>query len=455
MTLGVVILAAGRGTRMCSDLPKVLHPLAGQPLLAHVLNAAATLDAAQQVVVFGHGGAQVPAAFAARAECAWVEQAEQRGTGHAVLLALPALAEVERVLVLYGDVPLITPPTLRRLLAASLTTGLALLTAEVCDPSGYGRIVRDPAGRVLRIVEDKDATSTERDINEINTGFLVAERTQLADWLARIGTDNAQGEYYLTDIVALAAQDGVAIASTRPGSWAEVTGVNDRVQLAELERIYQRSAAEQLMRSGVTLADPARFDLRGTLHAERDVSVDVNVIIAGEVWLASGVRVGANCVLKDCRIGAGTEIFPNCVIEGATVGANARIGPFARLRPAAQLADDTHVGNFVEIKKTTLGRGSKANHLSYLGDAEIGAGVNIGAGTITCNYDGVNKSLTQIGDDAFIGSNTALVAPVSVGAGATIGAGSVITTVAPAHQLTLSRSRQTTIDGWRRPQKKT
>ncbi len=453
MTLGVVILAAGRGTRMCSDLPKVLHPLAGQPLLAHVLNAATTLDAAQQVVVFGHGGAQVPAAFAER-DCIWVEQAEQRGTGHALMLALPVLLpEVTQVLVLYGDVPLITPATLRRLVASSVHTGLALLTAEVCNPSGYGRIVRDHTGRLLRIVEEKDATLAEREIHEINTGFLVAERTQLAAWLAQIGTNNAQGEYYLTDIVALAAQDGVTIASTRPGCLTEVTGVNDRVQLAELERFYQRATAEDLMRSGVTLADPARFDLRGTLHAERDVHLDINVIIEGEVWLGSGVRVGANCVLKDCRIGAGTEIFPNCVLDGATVGANARIGPFARLRPAALLADDTHVGNFVEIKKTTLGRGSKANHLTYLGDADIGAGVNIGAGTITCNYDGVNKSLTQIGDDAFIGSNTALVAPVSIGAGATIGAGSVITRSAPAAQLTLARTRQTTLAGWQRPQK--
>lgn len=454
MTLGVVILAAGRGTRMCSNLPKVLHPLAGQPLLAHVLNAAATLDAAQQVVVFGHGGAQVPAALAER-DCTWVEQVEQRGTGHAVQLALPALApSVERVLVLYGDVPLITSATLRRLLTVSANTALGLLTAELCNPTGYGRIVRNHAGRVLRIVEQRDATLAEQEISEVNTGFLVADRAQLTDWLARIKNDNAQGEFYLTDVIALAAQDGITVASTQPGCLVEVTGVNDRVQLAELERIYQHQAAEKLMRSGVSLADPARFDLRGTLHADSDVSLDINVIIEGEVRLATGVRVGPNCVLKNCSIGANTEIFANCVIEGAEVGANARIGPFARLRPAAQLADDTHVGNFVEIKKTTLGRGSKANHLSYLGDAEIGAGVNIGAGTITCNYDGVNKSLTQIGDAAFIGSNTALVAPVKVGAGATIGAGSVISRDAPAQQLTLTRSRQTTIPSWQRPQKK-
>ncbi|PQJ94858.1 bifunctional UDP-N-acetylglucosamine diphosphorylase/glucosamine-1-phosphate N-acetyltransferase GlmU [Chromatium okenii] len=453
MTLGVVILAAGLGKRMCSKLPKVLHPLAGKPLLAHVLDATNSLAAERCVVVFGHGGAQVQTALAGY-DCVWVEQAQQQGTGHAVMQAMPALADVDRVLVLYGDVPLITPATLRRLITVSANTALGVLTAELCNPTGYGRIVRNHAGRVLRIVEQRDATLAEQEISEVNTGFLVADRAQLADWLARIKNDNAQSEFYLTDVIALAAQDGVVIASAQPSSLAEVTGVNDRVQLAELERVYQHDAAENLMRSGVSLADPARFDLRGTLHADSDVSLDINVIIEGEVRLATGVRVGPNCVLKNCSIGANTEIFANCVIEGAEVGANARIGPFARLRPAAQLADDTHVGNFVEIKKTTLGRGSKANHLSYLGDAEIGAGVNIGAGTITCNYDGVNKSLTQIGDAAFIGSNTALVAPVKVGAGATIGAGSVISRDAPAQQLTLTRSRQTTIPSWQRPQKK-
>ncbi|MBK1693513.1 UDP-N-acetylglucosamine diphosphorylase/glucosamine-1-phosphate N-acetyltransferase [Chromatium weissei] len=453
MTLGVVILAAGLGKRMCSKLPKVLHPLAGKPLLAHVLDAANSLAADCQVVVFGHGGAQVQAALADY-NCVWVKQETQQGTGHALMQALPALANVDRVLVLYGDVPLISSATLRRLLAISANAALGLLTAELCNPSGYGRIIRDPAGRVLRIVEQRDATLAEQEISEVNTGFLVADQTWLASWLAQIKNDNAQGEYYLTDVVALAARDGVAIASTQPGCLAEVTGINDRVQLAELERIYQHHAAEELMRAGVTLADPARFDLRGVLHAASDVSLDINVIIEGEVRLATGVRVGSNCVLKNCSIGENTEIFANCVIDGAEVGANARIGPFARLRPAAQLADDTHVGNFVEIKKTTLGRGSKANHLTYLGDAEIGAGVNIGAGTITCNYDGVNKSLTQIGDAAFIGSNSALVAPVSIGAGATIGAGSVISRDAPAQQLTLSRSRQTTIPSWSRPQKK-
>ncbi|SDX46368.1 bifunctional UDP-N-acetylglucosamine pyrophosphorylase / Glucosamine-1-phosphate N-acetyltransferase [Allochromatium warmingii] len=453
MKTGIVILAAGQGKRMRSRQPKVLHPLAGQPLLAHVLTAARALNPARIVVVHGHGGEQVRAALT-DADCIWVEQAEQRGTGHAVIQAMPTLTDLDRVLVLYGDVPLIAPETLRRLVALASTTPLAVLTAELTDPSGYGRILRDAAGQVVRIVEDKDATPDERSIREINTGFLVADRAHLASWLEQIDDHNAQGEYYLTDVIALAARDGVAVATTQPAALHEVAGVNDRVQLAELERIYQRQQAESLMRSGVTLADPTRFDLRGQLDAEPDVFIDINVIIAGRVRLAAGVRIGPNCVLTDCDIGAETEILANCVIESAQVGANARIGPFARLRPEARLADDTHVGNFVEIKKTQLGRGSKVNHLTYLGDAEVGAGVNVGAGTITCNYDGVNKSKTQIGDGAFIGSNTALVAPVTVGAGATIGAGSVITRDAPAEQLTVSRAKQMTLAGWQRPRKR-
>lgn len=453
MKLGVVILAAGLGKRMRSALPKVLHPIAGKPLLAHVLDAANLIGAERRVVVFGHGGEQVQAALSGH-DCRWVEQAEQRGTGHAVIQAMPALADMDRVLVLYGDVPLIEADTLQRLIAASADTSLGLLTDDLPDPTGYGRILRDADGRVTRIVEEKDATPAERTIREINTGFLIADRTCLDRWLARIGNDNAQGEYYLTDVVALAAAEDVAIATARPAASHEVSGVNDRVQLAELERIHQRQAAERLMRAGVTLADPARFDLRGVLHAEPDVSLDINVIVEGEVRLAAGVRVGPNCLLKDCVIGPGAEILANCVIDGAMVGANAQIGPFARLRPEARLAADTHVGNFVEIKKTTLGTGSKVNHLTYLGDAEVGAGVNVGAGTITCNYDGVNKSKTRIGDGAFIGSNSALVAPVNVGAGATIGAGSVIARDAPPEQLTLTRARQVTVEKWRRPLKK-
>ncbi|NVZ07727.1 bifunctional UDP-N-acetylglucosamine diphosphorylase/glucosamine-1-phosphate N-acetyltransferase GlmU [Allochromatium humboldtianum] len=453
MKTGVVILAAGQGKRMRSRRPKVLHPLAGRPLLAHVLAAARALDPARIVVVHGHGGELVRAALADE-DCLWVEQAEQRGTGHAVIQAMPALTDMDRVLVLYGDVPLITPETLERLVALAGPTPLAVLTAELDDPNGYGRILRDAEGRVVRIVEDKDATSDERAIREINTGFLVADHARLVSWLDRIDDDNAQAEYYLTDVIELAAREGVSIATTQPEDLHEVAGVNDRVQLAELERIHQRRQAESLMRSGVTLADPVRFDLRGRLDAEPDVFIDVNVVIEGEVRLGSGVSVGPNCVLKDCVIGPDTQIQANCVIESAEVGANARIGPFARLRPEARLADDTHVGNFVEIKKTQVGRGSKINHLTYLGDAEIGAGVNVGAGAITCNYDGVNKFETRIGDGAFIGSNTALVAPVEVGAGATIGAGSVVTREAPAEQLTVARARQVTIPGWKRPAKK-
>ncbi|NEV61399.1 bifunctional UDP-N-acetylglucosamine diphosphorylase/glucosamine-1-phosphate N-acetyltransferase GlmU [Thiorhodococcus minor] len=453
MKLGVVILAAGLGKRMRSSLPKVLHPLAGRPLLGHVLDAAQRLEPARIVVVHGHGGDRVKAAFADQ-DCIWIEQSEQRGTGHAVIQALPAVEGLDQVLVLYGDVPLIAAETLRDLVALGAETPLGLLTAELEDPTGYGRIVRDRDRRVTRIVEEKDATPEERRIDEINTGFLVADRPSLADWLGGISDDNAQGEYYLTDIIGIAADAGVQVATSQPAQLAEIAGINDRVQLAELERVYQRRIAEELMRSGVTLADPARFDQRGRLVTEPDVEVDINVIIEGEVRLGAGVRIGPNCLLKDCTIGSGTEIMANCVIEGAMVGANARIGPFARLRPEARLADETHVGNFVEIKKSRLGQGSKANHLTYLGDAEVGAGVNVGAGTITCNYDGANKSKTIIGDGAFIGSNTALVAPVSVGPGATIGAGSVISRDAPADALTLSRSRQATLTGWKRPQKK-
>jgi bifunctional UDP-N-acetylglucosamine pyrophosphorylase/glucosamine-1-phosphate N-acetyltransferase len=364
------------------------------------------------------------------------------------------VAEMDRVLILYGDVPLISAETLNRLLGVAADTDLAILTADVPDPAGYGRILRDLRGRIVGIVEEKDATPEQRTVAEINTGILVADRARLDDWLARIDNNNVQNEYYLTDVTALAAAEGVTVASTRPGRLAEVAGVNDRVQLAALERDYQRHAAEDLMRSGVTLADPSRFDLRGDLQADPDVVIDINCIFEGVVRLSSGARIGPNCLLKDCSIGADTHVLANSVIDGASVGAHARIGPFARLRPETRLADNTHVGNFVEIKKTILGAGSKANHLAYLGDAEIGAGVNVGAGSITCNYDGANKSLTRIEDGAFIGSNSALVAPVCIGAGATIGAGSVIARDAPADQLTLTRVSQRTIPGWTRPRKR-
>ena len=453
MRLGVVILAAGQGKRMRSALPKVLHPLAGRPLLAHVLDAAERLGPAKTVVVYGHGGEQVPSALADQ-DCAWVEQAERLGTGHAVQHAMPVLQDVDRVLVLYGDVPLVDPETLGGLIAASRNCPLGMLTATLGDPTGYGRILRDLGTRhILRIVEHRDASPEERDIREVNTGFLVAERTRLQGWLQRLTNDNAQGEYYLTDVIGLAVADGEEVASVQAPTVEEISGVNDRVQLAALERHYQGRLAEDLMRAGVTLADPARIDIRGSLRTGRDVTIDVNLVVEGRVSLGDGVRIGPNCLIRDSVIAEGAEILANCVIEGAQVGPGARVGPFARLRPEAHLDADSHIGNFVEIKKSRVGPGSKVNHLTYVGDAEIGRGVNVGAGTITCNYDGANKFKTVIGDRAFIGSNTALVAPVTVGAGATIGAGSVITSDAPPEELTLARGRQVTIPGWQRPRK--
>ncbi|WP_295881522.1 bifunctional UDP-N-acetylglucosamine diphosphorylase/glucosamine-1-phosphate N-acetyltransferase GlmU [uncultured Thiohalocapsa sp.] len=453
MTLGVVILAAGKGTRMRSALPKVLHPLAGRPLLRHVLDAAGAVGATRVCVVYGHGGEQVPRALA-DADCAWVEQAERLGTGHAVQQALPAMAEVDRVLVLYGDVPLIEAETLNRLIADSSDTALGLLTMTIADPAGYGRIVRDGGGHVLRIVEHKDASDAERAITEVNTGIIVADRARLADWLGRVDNNNVQREYYLTDVIGLAAAEGVDVVTAQPETPEEVAGVNDRIQLAELERCHQRRTAECLMRRGTTIMDPARIDVRGRLDCERDVTLDVNLVCEGEVNIGTGARIGPNCVLKDCDIGAGAEVLAHCIIEGARVAAGARIGPYARLRPGADIGRHCHIGNFVEVKQAHIAEGSKVNHLSYIGDAEIGSGVNVGAGTITCNYDGAYKHLTRIGDGAFIGSNTALVAPVAVGAGATIGAGSVISMDAPAEQLTVSRARQVTIQGWERPRKK-
>jgi bifunctional UDP-N-acetylglucosamine pyrophosphorylase/glucosamine-1-phosphate N-acetyltransferase len=453
MKLGVVILAAGKGTRMRSTLPKVLHPLAGRPLLRHVLDAAEAVGAAKVCVVYGHGGDLVPDTLG-RTACLWVEQTERLGTGHAVMQAMPAMADMDRVLVLYGDVPLIEPETLTRLVDHTAQTRLGLLTMTLPDPTGYGRIIRDKHGRVLRVVEQKDAAEPELAIAEINTGIVAADRASLTDWLERIDNDNVQGEYYLTDVIGLATADGVQVATVHPESVEEVAGINDRIQLAELERYHQRRQAESLMRSGTTVLDPARIDIRGTLTCERDCVLDVNLVCEGLVRLGANVRIGPNCLLKDCEIGAGTEVFANSVIDGARVGAGACIGPFARLRPAAEVADDCHIGNFVEIKKSRIAPGSKINHLTYIGDAEIGRDVNVGAGTITCNYDGANKHLTRIGDGAFIGSNCALVAPVTIGAGATLGAGSVIARDAPDGRLTLTRAPQVTIDGWKRPVKK-
>lgn len=452
MKLGVVILAAGKGTRMRSALPKVLHPLAGRPLLGHVLDAGAALGAARVCVVYGHGGAQVPEAFP-QTKAVWVEQRERLGTGHAVQQAMPAMAEMDRVLVLYGDVPLIEPETLTRLVDDTADTGLGLLTMQLDDPTGYGRIVRDKSERVLRIVEQKDASTAERAITEVNTGIIVADRARLEGWLGRIGNDNVQREYYLTDVIGLAVADGVAVATTTPETLQEVAGINDRAQLAALERHYQRGIAEKLMRDGTTLADPDRLDVRGSLICDQDVSLDVNLVCEGRVRIGANCRIGPNCILKDCTLGVGVEVLANSIIEGAAVAAGARIGPFARLRPETEIAEDCHIGNFVEVKKSRLAAGSKVNHLSYVGDAQIGAGVNVGAGTITCNYDGANKHRTMIGDGAFIGSNTALVAPVEIGPGATIGAGSVIHRNAPPEQLTLTRAPQTTVEHWQRPKK--
>jgi len=451
--LAIVILAAGQGTRMRSRLPKVLHPLAGRPLLGHVIDTARALGPARLLTVYGHGGGQVPAAFPG-APVTWVEQAEQRGTAHAVIQTLAHLGDADRVLVLYGDVPLIRAATLERLLAASADTGLGLLTARLADPSGYGRILRDGKGRILRIVEHKDASPEERAVDEINTGILVADRVALERWLEGIDDDNAQGEFYLTDVVGLAVAEGVRVASAAPDGAEEIQGVNDRIQLAALERQAQARTARALMAAGVTLADPARLDVRGTLEAGMDSVLDVDLVCEGRVVLGEGVRVGPGCVLRDCTLGDGVEVLAHTLIEEAEVGPGARVGPFARLRPGTRLAAHTHVGNFVEIKNSRVGEGSKLNHLTYVGDSDVGRRVNIGAGTITCNYDGAYKHRTVIGDDVFVGSDTQLVAPVRVGEGATIGAGSTITRDVPAGRLTLARARnQVTVEGWQRPRK--
>ncbi len=453
MSLSVIILAAGQGTRMRSALPKVLHPLAGKPLLGHVLDTAEQLQAESICVVYGHGGEAVPARFPERA-VTWVLQAQQLGTGHAVAQAIDHVQDADTVLVLYGDVPLISAPTLQRLIAASGPHALGLLTVDMPDPTGYGRIVRDAAGRVVRIVEQKDASAEERAITEVNTGMLAAPGAHLRRWLGALDNRNAQGEFYLTDVVALAVQDGLAVQTVAPASSAEVQGVNTRAQLAELERLYQRAHADRLMAAGATLLDPARLDVRGELTVGQDVVIDVNVVFEGQVRLGDRVRIGPNTVIRDSTIADDVEILSHCLVEGAHIGAKTRIGPFARIRPETTLAAEVHVGNFVEIKKSDVGQGSKINHLSYIGDTTIGRKVNIGAGTITCNYDGANKHRTIIGDEAFIGSDTQLVAPVEVGAGATIGAGSTITRSAPPGELTLSRAAQTTVPGWKRPVKK-
>ncbi|AIU71045.1 bifunctional N-acetylglucosamine-1-phosphate uridyltransferase/glucosamine-1-phosphate acetyltransferase [Hafnia alvei FB1] len=451
-SLSVVILAAGKGTRMYSDLPKVLHPLAGKPMVQHVIDTALKLGAENVHLVYGHGGDLLKEKLSDQ-PLNWVLQAEQLGTGHAMQQAAPHFSDDEDVLMLYGDVPLISGETLQRLLAAKPQGGIGLLTVKLADPTGYGRIVRE-SDNVVGIVEHKDATAEQHKINEINTGILVASGRDLKRWLGKLNNNNAQGEYYITDIIALAHQEGHRIEAVHPDRLSEVEGVNNRLQLSALEREYQSEQAQRLLLAGVMLLDPARFDLRGELIHGRDISIDTNVIIEGTVKLGDRVRIGTGCVLKDCVIGDDCEISPYTVIENSTLATECTVGPFARLRPGADLAEKAHVGNFVEMKKARLGKGSKAGHLSYLGDAEIGDNVNIGAGTITCNYDGANKFKTIIGDDVFVGSDTQLVAPVTIGNGVTIAAGTTVTKNVAEKELVLSRVKQTHIQGWKRPVKK-
>ena len=450
--MNIVILAAGQGKRMHSNLPKVLHPIAGKALVAHVIDTARSLSPQTLCLVYGHGGDAVRTTLAAP-DLAWALQEPQLGTGHAVQQALPHLKDGGTTLVLYGDVPLIQAETLKRLLQAA-QDALAILTVELADPSGYGRIVRNAKGEVVRIVEQKDSTPEERAIREINTGIMAMPTARLGEWLGRLSNNNAQQEYYLTDIVAMAVAEGMPVVGVQPAHAWETLGVNSKAQLAELERIHQRNLAERLMEDGVTLCDPARLDVRGTLHCGRDVFIDVGCVFEGEVHLADGARVGPYAVLRDVRVGAGTVVHPFCHLDGASIGADALIGPFARLRPTTALADGVHIGNFVEVKNGTLGQGSKANHLSYVGDATVGARVNIGAGTIVANYDGANKHRTVIEDDAHTGSNSVLVAPITVGAGATVGAGSTVTKAVPAGALTVARARAVTLQGWSRPTNK-
>ena len=450
--LHIVILAAGEGKRMKSALPKVLQKIAGKPMLAHVIAAARALEPEGLHIVYGHGGVQVREAFSDQLDLNWVEQAEQKGTGHAVQQAMPAIPDNARVMVLYGDVPLIRTETLQAMLA--FDASLVVLAAELENPTGYGRIVLDAVGNVAAIVEQKDASAEQRAIHLVNTGMIAAHATMLKKWLTGLKNNNAQGEYYLTDVFASAAHEYQAATVVRCGDVIETEGANDPWQLMQLERAYQIRAAKKLAEQGVRFNDAARFDMRGELVVGTDVEIDVDVIIEGKVTLGNGVRIGPFCRLKNVLLADDVQVHPHSDLEGVVAGKHCTIGPFARLRPGTELAENVHIGNFVETKKARLGKGSKANHLSYLGDAAIGEKVNIGAGTITCNYDGVNKSLTTIEDGVFVGSNSSLVAPVTVARNATIGAGSVITKDAPEDQLTVSRARQISIPAWRRPQKK-
>ncbi len=452
-SLQVVVLAAGQGKRMHSRLPKVLHPLGGRPMLLHILESARRLAPSRLAVVIGHGSETVARRLEAP-DVAWVLQERQLGTGHAVMQALPKLDPSGVVLVLYGDVPRIATGTLRSLVDAAAENQLALLTQELEDPRGMGRIVRDASGRVARIVEERDASEAERAIREINTGIIAAPFARLSAWLSGLGNDNAQGEYYLTDIVAAAVAEGFPVAVRRPQSATECLGVNSKRELARVERLLQMDRANALLDAGVTLADPARIDVRGELACGKDVHIDVNCIFEGRVELGEGVVIGANCILRDVVVGAGAEIRPFSLLEEASVGENSRIGPYARLRPGTRLAEDVHIGNFVEVKATDIGARSKVNHLSYIGDSSVGKDVNVGAGTITCNYDGANKHRTVIGDRVHIGSDVQLVAPVTIGEGADIGAGTTVFKDAPAGELTLNPKSQVTKPGWKRPTKK-
>ncbi len=453
MKLSIVILAAGLGKRMYSDLPKVLHKLADKPLIRHVVDTALTLQPDSIHIVYGHKGEQVREALH-DIDIDWVEQAEQLGTGHAVAQALPHIADDAMVLVLCGDVPLINPNLLQMLCTSPEPHSLGVVTVELDNPYGYGRIVRNAQGKVVRIVEEKEADASIQSIKEINAGIFLIPAANLRSWLGSLNNNNAQGEYYLTDVVDLAVQENQPIYTTTTDNIYEVMGINDRIQLAKLERYYQTQQVQNLMLAGATVRDPARLDIRGTVQTGRDVSIDINVILEGDIILGNRVKIGSNTVIRNAKIADNVEILSNCVIEDVVIGAGCKIGPFARLRPEARLAEDVHIGNFVEIKKSTVAQGSKINHLSYIGDSEIGSKVNIGAGTITCNYDGANKHKTIIGDRAFIGSDTQLVAPVTVAEGATIGAGSTITQDTPPETLTFSRVPQKTIDGWQRPTKK-
>ncbi|HBF45058.1 bifunctional UDP-N-acetylglucosamine diphosphorylase/glucosamine-1-phosphate N-acetyltransferase GlmU [Shewanella frigidimarina] len=451
MSLNVVILAAGKGTRMRSDLPKVLHPIAHKSMVQHVIDTANSLGSSAIQLVYGYGADKLQAALGEQA-LNWVLQAEQLGTGHAVAQANPNINDDDTVLILYGDVPLIQQSTLEALLAVRPTNGLAILTVNLPNPTGYGRIVREQ-GKVVGIIEQKDANAEQLAINEVNTGIMAVPGKQLKAWLNRLSNNNAQGEYYLTDIIAMANVDGVEITTSQPQSAIEVEGANNRVQLAQLERAYQARAAEKMMLEGANLRDPARIDIRGDVSVGMDVMIDVNVIFQGKVTLGNNVTIGAGAILIDCDIADNAEIKPYTIVEGAKLGQAASAGPFARLRPGAELKEDAHIGNFVEIKKSVLGKGSKAGHLAYLGDAQIGAGVNIGAGTITCNYDGANKFITTIEDGVFVGSDTQLVAPVTIGKNATLGAGSTITKDVAENELVITRVKQRHINGWQRPVK--